>query len=257
MSAYGRLCSEFYDLDKPSAPADALAFYVDRAHKAGGRVLEPMCGSGRFLLPMSLAGLPVDGVDSSAAMLAACRAHARRLGLEVSVFLQTLASLELPHRYSMAFIPSGSIGLVTDGEELHKVLSRIRAHLEPGGTLLLELVCDYSQRTHPAELEPLTVLCPDGSSITYSCISTRSTMPDTICYFGTYLRRQGSRDIETESEKLVLRLYDIPRITAELAVCRFETTRVSGASDLAFLAESGCMLVEARAAERLAPRGTG
>jgi len=56
MAAYGSLCTEFYDLDKPSAPADALAFYVERARKAGGRVLEPMCGSGRFLLPMSLAG---------------------------------------------------------------------------------------------------------------------------------------------------------------------------------------------------------
>jgi len=117
MSAYGSLCTEFYDLDKPSAPADALAFYVARARKAGGRVLEPMCGSGRFLLPMSLAGLPVDGVDSSAAMIAACRAHARSLGSDVSVFLQELASLELPHRYSLAFIPSGSIGLVTDDEE--------------------------------------------------------------------------------------------------------------------------------------------
>ena len=54
MSAYGSLCTEFYDLDKPSAPADALAFYVARARKVGGRILEPMCGSGRFLLPMSL-----------------------------------------------------------------------------------------------------------------------------------------------------------------------------------------------------------
>jgi SAM-dependent methyltransferase len=247
MSAYGSLCTEFYDLDKPSPPADALAFYVDRARKAGGRVLEPMCGSGRFLLPMSLAGLPVDGVDSSAAMLAACRAHARSLGSEVSVFLQTLASLELPHRYSMAFIPSGSIGLVTDDEELHKVLSRIHAHLEPGGSLLLELVCDDGQPLSPAVLEPRTVLCPDGSSITYTCIASRSTIPDTICYSGTYLRRQGTRTVETEFEELVLRLYDTQRVMAELAACGFEATTVSGASDSAFLAESGCMLVEARA----------
>ena len=245
MSAYGSLCTEFYDLDKPSAPADALAFYVARARKAGGRVLEPMCGSGRFLLPMSLAGLPVDGVDSSAAMLAACRAHARNLGSDVSVFLQELASLELPHRYSLAFIPSGSIGLVTDDEELHKVLSRIHAHLEPGGTLLMELVCDDGQPVNPAELKPRAVLCPDGSSITYTCIASRSTTPDTICYSGRYSRRKGAHTVETEDEELVLRLYDSQRITAELAVCGFKATTVSGASDLAFLAESGCTLVEA------------
>lgn len=245
MSAYGSLCTQFYDLDKPSAPADSLAFYIARARAAGGRVLEPMCGSGRFLLPMSLAGLPVDGVDSSAAMLAACRAHARRLGSDVSVFLQDLASLELPHRYAMAFVPSGSIGLLTDDDELRRALWRIHAHLEPGGTLLMELFCIDGPSVYPAELKPRTVLCPDGSSITYTCIASRSTTPDTICYSGTYSRHQGAHTVDTEAEELVLRLYDSRRIIAELAACGFKATTVSGASDLAFLAGSGCTLVEA------------
>jgi hypothetical protein len=52
MSSYGSLCTEFYDLDKPNAPRDALDFYALKARAAGGRVLEPMCGSGRFLVPM-------------------------------------------------------------------------------------------------------------------------------------------------------------------------------------------------------------
>ena len=68
MEAYGSLCTEFYDLDKPAAPAAALAYYLDRARDAQGRILEPMCGSGRFLIPMLRAGLPIDGVDASRAM---------------------------------------------------------------------------------------------------------------------------------------------------------------------------------------------
>lgn len=247
MTAYGSLCTEFYDLDKPSAPAEALAFYVERARKADGRVLEPMCGSGRFLLPMSLAGVPVDGVDSSPAMLAACRTHARKLGGHVSVFLQDLASLDLPHRYSLAFIPSGSIGLITGEEELRKVLSRLYAHMLPNGTILLELVNDHRQAVSPAECEPRAVLCADGSSITYTCSASRSTGPDTICYSGTYTKRHGARVIETEAEELLLRLYDAEQLSAELASCGFKATTVSGAGELAFLAESGCTLVEARA----------
>lgn len=247
MAAYGSLCTEFYDLDKPSAPAEALAFYVARARKAGGRVLELMCGSGRFLLPMSLSGLQIDGVDSSPAMLGACRGHAQRLGVHVNLFLQDVTSLELPHRYSLAFIPSGSIGLITREEELHKALSRIYAHLEPNGSLLLELVNGQDQSDNSIESEPRVVSCANGSSITYTCSSSRSTRPDTICYSGTYTRRQGTRVAETEAEELLLRLYDSQKLSAALSNCGFKITATSSASDLAFLAESGCTLIEARA----------
>jgi SAM-dependent methyltransferase len=247
MAAYGSLCTEFYDLDKPSAPAEALTFYIELARTAGGRILEPMCGSGRFLLPMSLAGLPIDGVDSSPEMLAACRAHARKHGANVSLFLQDLAGLDLPHRYSMAFIPSGSIGLVTDGEELHKVLSRICSHLEPSGILLLELVSRSDLAAGLTESEPRTVKCLDGSFITYRCNASRSIRPDTICYSGEYTRHDGSRIVETEAEELLLRQYDPQWVSEQLLACGFKTTKVSGASELAFLAESDCTLVEARA----------
>jgi len=245
MAAYGSLCTEFYDLDKPNAPAGALAYYLDRARTAGGRVLEPMCGSGRFLIPMSLAGVPIDGVDSSPAMLSACRARARRHGIDVSVFLQQLASLELPHRYSMAFIPSGSIGLVTDEEELRTVFSRIRAHMEPGGILLLELASDDDKLGSSAEPEGRTVICSDGSSITYTCIASRTKTGDTVCFSGTYARRHGSRIVETETEELVLRLYSTQSLEAHLVACGFVPTKAPSPPLLA--AESGCTLVEVSA----------
>jgi SAM-dependent methyltransferase len=246
MLAYGSLCTEFYDLDKPSAPSAAISFYVDMARTAGGRILEPMCGSGRFLLPLALAGLPIDGVDSSSAMLTACRAHARRAGTDVNLFLQDLASLQLPHRYSMAFIPSGSIGLVVMDDELRKVLSCLRAHLEPGASLLLELTGDNGQADSSAELAPRTVLSHDGCSINYSCVASRSTEAGTITYSGTYTKSHGAHVVDTEVEELVLRLYDTQRVIEELATCGFKASTVKRASDLAFLAESGCTLVEAR-----------
>jgi len=245
MNAYGSLCAEFYDLDKPSAPVDALAFYVDRARKSGGRVLEPMCGSGRFLLPMSLAGFSVDGVDSSLPMLAACSARAHRLGVEVRVFQQDLASLALPHRYSMAFIPSGSICLITDECELQLALLRLRAHLEPGAALLLEIVSDDIELTSPAELETRVVTCTDGSSITYTCVASRVASAELLCYSGTYTKRAGYRVVETETEELVLRPYAPSRLMAMLAACGFTVAKAADESDLTFLANSGCTLIEA------------
>lgn len=245
MAAYGILCTEFYDLDKSAAPAEALDFYVQRARKADGRILEPMCGSGRFLLPMSLSGLAVDGVDSSPAMLEACRSRSRELPAKPSLFLQDLALLELPRKYRMAFIPSGSIGLITEEEELLAALSRICAHLESNGSLLLEIVTSHSGSQSPTELEPRVVLCADGSSIIYRCIASRSTRPNTICYSGTYTRHNRTQVVETEAEELLLRWHDPQELCRMLHDCGFKATTVSGAAELPFLSESGCTLVEA------------
>ncbi len=90
MSAYGNLCTEFYDLDKPNAPPDALDFYTLKARAAGGRILEPMCGSGRFLVPMIRAGLVVDGTDSSRPMIAACERKLALSGVGAELFEQSL-----------------------------------------------------------------------------------------------------------------------------------------------------------------------
>lgn len=247
MAAYGSLCSQFYDLDKPTAPTMALAYYLERARQARGRILEPMCGSGRFLLPMSMAGIPIDGVDSSPAMLAACRSRARKLGADVSLYLQDLASLDIPHRYSMALIPAGSIGLITRGEELRAALARLRAHLQSKGTVLLEFPVDDGNLVGSTEFAPKTVYCSDGSELLYTCIATRAANSRTIRFAGTYTHRQGNRIGETEVEEITLRLYDSQSAFAALATCGFVPSHAWNAVDLAFLAESGNMLIEARA----------
>ena len=54
---YKKLCSEYYDLDKPSAPTEALEYYHKEALRANGPVLEPMCGTGRFLIPLLERGI--------------------------------------------------------------------------------------------------------------------------------------------------------------------------------------------------------
>ena len=50
LETYLNLCTEYYDLDKPEAPTDALQFYLKYADEAHGPILEPMCGTGRFLV---------------------------------------------------------------------------------------------------------------------------------------------------------------------------------------------------------------
>lgn len=47
---YGSLCTEMYEILHESAPGDELNFYLSYAEK-GMSILEPLCGSGRFLIP--------------------------------------------------------------------------------------------------------------------------------------------------------------------------------------------------------------
>jgi SAM-dependent methyltransferase len=108
MSSYKKLCTEFYDLDKPDAPPDAFDFYLQHARRAAGPILEPMCGTGRFLLPLLAQGFDIEGVDLSPDMLSACRARARTLNLSPVLHEQSLSRLELDRQFGLVFIPSGA-----------------------------------------------------------------------------------------------------------------------------------------------------
>jgi SAM-dependent methyltransferase len=210
---YGPLCTEFYDLDKPEPPAAALAYYLARAHAANGPVLEPMCGSGRFLLPLLAAGIDVDGIDASAEMLAACRRHAAARGLAPSLHAAALERLALPRRYALAFVASGSIGLLGHGDALDGALVRLREHLAPGGTLL---VCIDEPGAEPiaADSAPRIVHAADGSEIRY--VARATAMHDAVRYDGRYERRRGGVVVEREAETLTVALHAAGAFAARL-----------------------------------------
>ncbi len=141
MSPYGQLSTEFYALDKPDAPPDAFDFYEAFAREATGPIHEPMCGTGRFLLPLLAQGLDISGSDSSPYMLEACNARARGRGLEPDLTLQTLQTLRCEHAPHLLFIPSGSFGLLLEDELVHAALRRVYDVLAPGGRFLVEAEC--------------------------------------------------------------------------------------------------------------------
>ena len=68
INRYGNLCVEMYEILHREAPSDELNFYLSYA-QAGKKILEPLCGSGRFLVPFAQKGLDIFGVDSSREML--------------------------------------------------------------------------------------------------------------------------------------------------------------------------------------------
>jgi 2-polyprenyl-3-methyl-5-hydroxy-6-metoxy-1,4-benzoquinol methylase len=107
---YRGLCTEFYELDKPSAPVDALGCYMYYAKEAQGKILEPMCGTGRFLIPLLEQGYSVTGFDYSPHMLNVCRQKCKDRGLTPTLLEATFETFSLVETYDLIFIPSGSFG---------------------------------------------------------------------------------------------------------------------------------------------------
>ena len=68
MASDSRIYAEGYDVDEHRQPL--LAFYLNRWRQAGSPtpLLEPMCGTGFFLIPFLEAGADIDGLDAAHAM---------------------------------------------------------------------------------------------------------------------------------------------------------------------------------------------
>ncbi len=105
-----------------------------------GPILELGCGTGRPLLRWLAAGMDVEGIDSSADMLAILRRHAAERGLDPTVHHGTFAPLTLGHPYAALVSVAGSFTLIDDRHRAGQALASYREHLQPGGVLAITLV---------------------------------------------------------------------------------------------------------------------
>lgn len=130
---------------------------------AGQPVLDVGCGTGRLLLDYLAAGIDIDGVDNSPEMLARCRARAQALGLAPALYEQPMEALALPRRYRTILVPSSSFQLLTDPAAAAAALRRFRAHLEPGGTLVMPFMVlwDTEVAARTVEVRPGVFAAPE------------------------------------------------------------------------------------------------
>ena len=133
------LCAENYELEHPVAPKDALDFYFQYAKKANGLILEPMCGTGRFLIPMMEAGFNIEGLDANQSMLGVLHKKCIAKGLKPNVWEGFLENLNLNYKYQFVFIPYGSFGIIADTEKAKICLTKIWEHLEDDGVFVFEV----------------------------------------------------------------------------------------------------------------------
>jgi len=63
-------------------PQETSAYFVKDENM---KVLEPMCGNGRMLIPFMQKGISIEGFDISEEMLKVCKAKGEKLNLKPNV----------------------------------------------------------------------------------------------------------------------------------------------------------------------------
>jgi len=113
--------------------------FINFVRKHGEPALEICCGTGLPLLDLLEAGLDVEGVDASKAMLEICEAKADARGLRVTLHHVKMQDFSLPRHFRSAYIANGSITLLPGDDDLRQTLGAILGCLAPGGVVLFDL----------------------------------------------------------------------------------------------------------------------
>lgn len=139
---YGNLCTKLYEILHKDAPKDELSFYLSYAAK-GMSILEPLCGSGRFLVPFLERGFDICGMDLSEEMLEKLKEKAP----DARGVKGDIVSYAPEEKFDYIFISSGSVSLFTDMEMCRAVLQKVKGLLKKDGIFVfaVETVADRCQ----------------------------------------------------------------------------------------------------------------
>lgn len=120
-----------------------IAFYVSLGERAPGPVLEYGIGNGRIAIPMARHGVEVVGVDHSSAMLADLRDRLSREEPEVRKRVRAvrgdMRSSRLRRKFPLVLATFNTALHLYTRDDVERFLARVREHLAPRGTFVLDL----------------------------------------------------------------------------------------------------------------------
>lgn len=150
---WGEEIAEVYDstsaaMFDPTVLDPAVAFLADLA--GDGRALEFAAGTGRVALPLSARGVPVAGIELSEPMADQLRRKAGAEAIELTV--GDMTSVRLDGAFRLVYLVFNTIMNVTTQNEQIAVFANAAAHLEPGGTFVVEVLVPQLRRLPPTEV---------------------------------------------------------------------------------------------------------
>ena len=169
--------AEFYDHVTLYRDRPDVGFFVEMARQVNGPVLEVGCGTGRVLLPCARAGATMVGLDLSPRML-----DVARRGLDdeppdvrdrVTLVEGDMRVFDLGQAFELITLPFRGFQHLMTAEDQRLALHRFRAHLAPGGRLVIDVfnpsipfLGDERFSIHPMREPEFTM--PDGRRVVRS-----------------------------------------------------------------------------------------
>src|SRR5438477_1560720 len=203
---YLSLATEFFDLDKPIAAPEEYAFFRHYLAQATGPILEPMCGTGRYLIPYIEEGFIVEGFDASPYMLNALHAKCVQKNINPYVWEQFLENVPTTKQYNLIFIPDSSFCLFLEPAQIVTALQKIYQLLQTDGTFVFDVETVYAIPAKTGLWHGKAYKKSDGTTIVSSTLplGIENNIASVIC---RYELMDGTEIIKTEMEYFQIRLY--------------------------------------------------
>ncbi len=143
---FGSVYADCYDAIYQEKHYQAECDLIERLFKMYGdgqikTVLDLGCGTGNHVLPLSMRGFEVIGVDRSESMLAQARKKAAQsLPAVRDAFYQVdIRSVDLGRRFDAVLMMFAVLGYQLENADIMGVFRAARRHLNPGGLLLFDV----------------------------------------------------------------------------------------------------------------------
>ena len=144
----------YYDYEFKSRRED-VRFYTERYLEADGWCVELDVGTGRIAAPAVRAGAKIIGIDLHEGMLKVAEERRQKLAKAKRAYLRLvqddMRSFDLGERFPLITLPFNALQHMYTHEDAQACLSRVHAHLEPGGLLIFDvLMPDFEYLNRPA-----------------------------------------------------------------------------------------------------------
>jgi SAM-dependent methyltransferase len=238
-----------------------VAFWRGIARRTGGRTLELGCGTGRVLLPLAKAGVPIVGIDRSEPMIAHARTRLRRLRTAVSASIVRGDIRQLPFAppsvsvasvvkndsrgvgarrktappvsrggFDLVIAPYGILQSLVRERDLTETLRAVARVLPPGGIFGLDLVPDVPRWQEYSRQVSLRGRGPRGTPVTL-IESVRQDRDRGLTIFDQEFVEGAGRTRRTHRFSLTFRTVGIQPLRRRLERAGFRIDAVLGSYD--------------------------
>jgi SAM-dependent methyltransferase len=158
---------ELYDLENKTFEPDG-PFFLARAQKLAGPVLELGCGTGRVTIPLAQSGVAIAGLDVVPAMLD--RARQKAGALSIDWLAGDARSYQLGRSFRLIFETGSVFQHMLTRADQEAFLARAALHLAPGGQVIVSAMFPHAHllATDETEHEWFTYATPAGQPVRVS-----------------------------------------------------------------------------------------